>query len=211
MTIDTEVVNKSTAILKLSGRLDTANAPLLEQKIKQWGDEITVLVLDFEYLDYISSMGLRVLLHAKKASGEKKRDFVVRNMGAAVREVFEITGFIDLIVREEGFVVVRNDEGETIVLSLNGVLSAENVPQVFDELAKIKDQGRLADDPVKVVLDMTRLYCILPNALRQLRQTLADTAWEKRELRVRNLPCDYQKEMESMAFGEFVSGWPGPM
>ncbi|MCL2599771.1 MAG: STAS domain-containing protein [Treponema sp.] len=197
MTIDTEVVNRTTAILKVSGRLDTANAALLEQKIKQWGDEITMLILDFENLDYISSMGLRVLLHAKKASSERKREFVIRNMTSTVREVFELTGFINLIVRDEGFAVVRKDEDASTVLYLNGELAIENIPAVQEELQKIKDHGSLRGDTITVVLDMEKLYCLMPSALKHLKQAVADTAWRNRKVTIRNVPRDYREEMET--------------
>jgi len=201
MTIDTEVENRTTAILKISGRLDTANASLLEQKIKQWGDEITLLILDFGEVDYISSMGLRVLLHAKKTSKEKQREFVIRNMTGSVREVFELTGFINLIVREEGFAFVRKDEPQGIVLYLNGELAVEGIPAVLEELAKIRDCEKPKGTPVTVVMDMKKIYCIMPGALKHLRQAIDDTEWENRKLLVTNVPSDYRKEAENAGLG----------
>ena len=208
MTIDIEVRDRTMAILSLSGRLDTANAPLLEQKIKQWGSEITELVLDFENLEYISSMGLRVLLSAKKASVEKKRQFIIRNISKSVREVFEITGFINLIVREEGFAALRRDEADYIVLCLNGELSVENIATVSEELNRIRKDEIAKDYPVTVILDMKKLYCILPSALKQLRQVVADTAWKNRKLLVRNVPSDYLKEVELWGLGELTGEKP---
>jgi anti-sigma B factor antagonist len=194
MTISTEVENKATAVLRISGRLDTANAPLLEQKIKQWGGEITELILDFAEVDYISSMGLRVLLSAKKSSKEKNRQFVVRNMTDQVREIFEMAGFINLIVREEGFAAVRRDEGARIVLCLNGELAIDGVPAVRDELAKIKSDWDYTGSPADVILDMEKLYCILPGALRHLARAVEETDWEGRNLLLRSVPPDYAKE-----------------
>jgi len=204
MTIDTEVRNKTTAVLRLSGRLDAANAPLLEQKIRQWGDDITELVFDFEHLEYISSMGLRVLLSAKKSSIEKKRQFVIRNVGQSVREVFELTGFVNLVVREEGFAVLRKDEPAGIVLFLNGEMSNENIQTVMEELSKIKEYGSRMDFPVTVILDMEKLYCMLPGALRQLQSAIADTAWGNRNLFVRNVPRDYLGEIKMGGFGKLI-------
>jgi len=206
MTIDTEKKNRTTVILKLSGRLDTANAPLLEQKIKQWGNEITEMILDFENLDYISSMGLRVLLNAKKSSTEKKRQFIIKKVSPSVREVFELTGFVNLVVQEEGFAVLRRDESNGIVLYLNGELASENIPAVLEELVKIKEHGSHMDCPVTVILDMEKLYCILPGAFRQLRQAIADTEWTNRKLLVRNVPKDYPKEIEIGGLGQLIEG-----
>lgn len=96
MIIDTETVEKTT-VLTLRGRLDTVNAPQLEQAIKQMGDDISELVLDFADIEYISSMGLRVLLQTHRAMKGKNKRFMVRNMRESVREVFEMTGFAGII------------------------------------------------------------------------------------------------------------------
>jgi len=101
MIIEQERVDLITVKLILSGRLDTANAPLLENKIKQWGNDITKLILDFANLDYISSVGLRVLLHTKKVFKTDNRKFIIINVAEPVREVFEMTGFLKLMVQEE--------------------------------------------------------------------------------------------------------------
>ena len=204
MTIDTEVISKTTVALKLSGRLDTANSPLLEQKINHWGDEVTTLVLDFKDLEYISSIGLRVLLHAKKTLKDKNRDLIIKNMAEAVREVFELTGFINLIVREEGFAVVRKDEPGKIVLYLNGELTTEGVPTISEELIKIKKHESEKCTPITIILDMEKLYCILPNALKHLRQAIADSVWVGRALLVRNVPVEYSSEMEAEGLGELA-------
>ncbi|MCL2609403.1 MAG: STAS domain-containing protein [Treponema sp.] len=202
MNIETEVVNRTTAILKLSGRLDTANAPVLEQKIRQWGGEIGTLILDFSDVKYISSMGLRVLLYAQKSSVEKKREFIVRNIGDEVREVFEMTGFIDLIVKEEGFAVVRGEEGRDIVLHLNGGLTTENVTAVWEELSKIRRELGTGNRRATVVLDLRKLYCIMPKAPKSLLQAIQNTAWPGRKLMVRNVPSDYAKELAAAGLVE---------
>ena len=202
MTIDTEVVNRTTAILRVYGRLDTAHAPLLEQKIKQWGDEITVLILDFENLEYISSMGLRVLLYAKKTSIEKKREFVIKNTTQSVREVFELTGFLNLVVRDEGLAVLRRDEDGGIVLYLNGELVPEGIASVSEELVKIKESESLKNETVTVILDMKKLYCIMPSAVKHLRQAIVETAWQNRKLLVRNVPADYTRDADISGLGD---------
>jgi anti-sigma B factor antagonist len=98
MTIDHERINQTTVVLTLTGRLDTASSPLLEQEIKQWGEEIRELILDFAGLSYISSVGLRVLLHAKKEMKQEGRTLTIKNMGTSIRDVFEMTGFLQFMV-----------------------------------------------------------------------------------------------------------------
>jgi anti-sigma B factor antagonist len=100
MDIGQERIDKSTVVLTLNGRLDTVNAPLLESKIKEQED-ITELTLDFKGVNYISSMGLRVLLQAKKTMKSEGVMMTIINMQDSVREIFEMTGFMNLMAKEE--------------------------------------------------------------------------------------------------------------
>lgn len=98
MTINVDNVGGVT-VVKVSGRLDTVTAPELENKLKDLYEEITTLEFDFEELEYISSAGLRVLLGAQKAMN-KIGKMVVKNVVPSVMEVFEITGFNDILTIE---------------------------------------------------------------------------------------------------------------
>ena len=93
--------NKEDAALTvcLEGRLDTTTAPQLEAELKESLDGVTALTLDMEKLEYISSAGLRVLLSAQKqmnGQGEMK----VIHAGEAIMEIFEVTGFSDILTIE---------------------------------------------------------------------------------------------------------------
>lgn len=88
--------NDSTLILSLIGRLDTVTAPDFEAELDASADDITELILDFEQLDYISSAGLRVLLAAQKRMN-RQGEMIVKNVNADIKEVFEITGFCDIL------------------------------------------------------------------------------------------------------------------
>ena len=85
--------------LKLTGRLDTTTAPDLEKEIKESIDGIEKLTIDFTSLEYISSAGLRVLLSAQKTMN-KQGSMVVRNASDEVKEIFEVTGFADIMTVE---------------------------------------------------------------------------------------------------------------
>ena len=93
-------INKSIengrACYALEGRLDTTTAPDLERELKSDIDAITALTLDLSKLDYISSAGLRVLLSAHKAMNGKG-GMKVTNVNDMVREVFDVTGFADIL------------------------------------------------------------------------------------------------------------------
>ncbi|MBO6161741.1 MAG: STAS domain-containing protein [Eubacterium sp.] len=98
MTINkTQEAGKLTVALE--GRLDTTTAPELEADLKASLDNVTELVVDMEKLDYISSAGLRVLLWAQKTMN-KKGSMVVKNVSEVVNEVFEVTGFADILTIE---------------------------------------------------------------------------------------------------------------
>ena len=101
MTIKTEQTGETSVKLSLNGRLDAVTSQLLEKKLKKCGAEITELTIDFLNLSYISSMGLRVLLHAQKTMKERGRKLVIKNMSEPIREIFEITGLISLMTLEE--------------------------------------------------------------------------------------------------------------
>ncbi|MBR0366764.1 MAG: STAS domain-containing protein [Clostridia bacterium] len=95
----TKNVNGNIATIALEGRLDTTTAPELEKELKAVIESADALVLDFGELDYISSAGLRVLLSAHKAMSRKGGMKVV-NVNELVREVFDVTGFSDILTIE---------------------------------------------------------------------------------------------------------------
>lgn len=98
MTIEKKQ-NGSSLTIAVQGRLDTTTAPDLEKEIKSSLDGVTELIMDFEKLDYISSAGLRVLLSAHKAMS-KQGAMKVTNVNEMVMEVFEVTGFSDILTIE---------------------------------------------------------------------------------------------------------------
>ena len=89
--------DKLTVVLE--GRLDTTTAPEFEAALKEDLPKAQSVVLDFEKLEYISSAGLRVLLTAQKEMG-KKGGMVIKNVCPEILEVFEITGFADILTVE---------------------------------------------------------------------------------------------------------------
>lgn len=88
-----------TLNIVLEGRLDTTTAPQLEAELKQSITDNTELILDFAKLEYLSSAGLRVLLAAQKVMN-KQGKMVIRNVNDVISEVFEVTGFADILTIE---------------------------------------------------------------------------------------------------------------
>ncbi len=98
MTIE-KLVGPGTLKITLAGRLDTNTAPELEEALSAGLDGVGELTLDMALLQYISSAGLRVLLAAQKRMN-KQGKMRLTNVAEAVMEVFEVTGFADILTIE---------------------------------------------------------------------------------------------------------------
>ena len=87
--------------IALEGRLDTNTAPQLEAELAAGLDGVTDLVFDMRKLVYISSAGLRVLLTAQKKMNSQEGSMVVRHSCAEIMDIFEVTGFSDILTLED--------------------------------------------------------------------------------------------------------------
>ena len=85
--------------ITLEGRFDTGTAPQLEEVVRTELADVETLIFDFAKLEYISSAGLRVLLAAQKIMNKQGR-MVVKNVSDEVKEIFEVTGFTDILTLE---------------------------------------------------------------------------------------------------------------
>ncbi len=92
-------INGAELNIALTGRLDTTTAPELEKELKASMDDVTSLVIDMAALEYISSAGLRVLLSAQKIMN-KQGKMTVKNVNETIMEIFEVTGFSDILTIE---------------------------------------------------------------------------------------------------------------
>lgn len=95
----TKTMDQLTLTIALAGRLDTSTAPALEAELSTSLNNVASLILDFEKLEYISSAGLRVLLGAQKTMS-KQGSMKVIHVNPDIMEVFEITGFCDVLTIE---------------------------------------------------------------------------------------------------------------
>ena len=94
-----KTLNEAELTVSVTGRLDTITAPELEACLRESYDGISKLVLDFAALDYVSSAGLRVIRQAQKVMN-RQGEMVIRNVNECINEVFEVTGFIDILTIE---------------------------------------------------------------------------------------------------------------
>lgn len=92
-------VNKedSSTIVDIIGRIDTSTSTELEEVLLPIVEKENSVVLNFEKVEYISSVGLRLLLSAQKQMNKKKGKFLLKNTNEFVDEVLEMTGFCDII------------------------------------------------------------------------------------------------------------------
>lgn len=94
-----KTVENGKVIFALDGRLDTITAPELENELKASLDGVNELTLNLAGLEYISSAGLRVLLSTQKIMNKQGR-MMIRNVSETIMEIFEVTGFSDILTIE---------------------------------------------------------------------------------------------------------------
>ena len=95
------IIEKQTdgekVLLSISGNVNTTTAPQLDKALIEELNRGKHLVLDFGEVAFVSSAGLRALLNAQKLANRKKLEMLLRNVNDSVMEVFEMTGFIDIL------------------------------------------------------------------------------------------------------------------
>lgn len=132
----------------LSGHIDSTNSAQVEEALKAASDgkEIASFIVDAKSLDYISSAGLRVILSLKK----QHKDFKVINAKSEVYEVFDMTGFTQMMEIQKAYKTVSIDGGEVIGEGKNGIvyrISPDTIVKVYknpDALEEIKNERELA-------------------------------------------------------------------
>ena len=91
-----KTLNGDALTIAITGRIDTLTAPQLDSEIQGKLDGVKSLVIDLKNVEYISSAGLRILLAAQKVMN-KQGSMVVKNASSAIKEIFEVTGFCDIL------------------------------------------------------------------------------------------------------------------
>ena len=95
----TKNIHETELTVALTGRLDTVTAPELEKELRDSLDGVSALTIDMAALEYISSAVLRVLLSAQKTMN-KQGEMKVVHVGDTIMEIFEVTGFSDILTIE---------------------------------------------------------------------------------------------------------------
>ena len=86
--------------LQVEGRIDTYTAETFEQALLELLEKESVVTVDFEDVEYVSSAGLRALLNGQKKANSQVKEMICVNINETVEEVLEMTGFIDILTIE---------------------------------------------------------------------------------------------------------------
>jgi len=141
-------ISGDTLILELKGRIDATNAPRVQEeamKILEGGSGMPVTI-DADKLEYISSSGLRTILHLKKDISDLK----IINVNPGVYDILQMTGFTDIIDVERAYRVVSVEGADEIGRGVNGTIyriDEDNVVKVYnnpDSLEDIKHERQMA-------------------------------------------------------------------
>ncbi|MDR0377650.1 MAG: STAS domain-containing protein [Spirochaetaceae bacterium] len=156
----------SKYILPTGGRLDASSAPQLAEKIEhivQTDKTVKQLVIDMSNTIYVSSLGLRVLMQGLKIMKKAGGNLSIQNLTPQIRPVFEMTGLMELMIRDEKLIILQTNEARTsVTLSLAGKLTNETSQQFETEINKIAD--KYAD----VYLDCANLKFIYNDGFKAL-------------------------------------------
>lgn len=94
-----KTINEKKADVEVKGRLDSTTAPQLEEELNGIAETCDEITLDFKDLQYVSSAGLRVLLKTQKTM-QAKGSMKITHVNEEIMEVFELTGFLDILTIE---------------------------------------------------------------------------------------------------------------
>ncbi len=95
-----EKMEGNTLTVLLEGKITSKNAPELTSALEGKLQSLDKLVFDFAGLEYITSAGIRVILNALQALEEHDGEMVLKNVNSDIREVFRLTGFLEVLTIE---------------------------------------------------------------------------------------------------------------
>jgi len=169
--------------LSISGRLDAVGAARLQDYFERVRNGASSLILDFSSLDYISSTGLRTLLIMLKWMKGKGRTFRIAHLPEAIRDVFNVSGFINLFIQDDLSVIVQTEK--TSRRSVYKLLGDINVEALFQ--IKILFQELETSALTEVVLDFSDVSSLCPNAMETFEGAKIKFKSRNKELVLQNL------------------------
>jgi anti-anti-sigma factor len=194
MVIEEEIRN-TAVVLSPEGRLDAMTAPELERKVLRLDREIKIVILNFSKVTFISSLGLRVLLQIQKIMKERHGKMTIKNINQSLSSIFEMTGFMALLVQEEKIVLIRKENTKTkLTLSLSGNVDDETAPVLEKELY------RVGSEFITIFLDCTQLNGISSEGFEVLLRIQKTLAKKNQKLVLRHISEPVQAMIDDMGF-----------
>jgi len=206
MTINLEREKHNSVVLTITGKLDTTTALQLERKIKLWDKDIIHFTLNFLGVDYISSSGLLVLLHTHKLVKSRGGKLTIKNMDRSIRETFEMTNFVNLMLKHEKFVMLEKEgEDNSIILTFIGEIDIYDIPDIKQAFSRIKKAYAIAENKTRLILDMEKLTYISVSARKHLKGIIREPDWSQNNLEIRNTCTALRLLLEMEEMGTFIS------
>ncbi|GMO23790.1 MAG: hypothetical protein Ta2B_03070 [Termitinemataceae bacterium] len=163
------MINKKTegtkVTLRISGKMDASSSPELEAEIKALSPIVKELIFDLADIEYISSIGLRNVLLAYKLIRSRGGRFNICNIPEQVRDIFEMSGFMNTFQRDEKLVVLqKNVDNDSAVIALLGVLNDETSATLETQLFSFKTKNLKS-----IALDCEKLESISGKGCNSLK------------------------------------------
>jgi anti-sigma B factor antagonist len=181
----------SKLILSTDVRLDATSAPKLLEKIEniaRTDKNVKLLVIDMSRTIYLSSLGLRILLQGLKIMKSAGGNLSIQNITPQIRPVFEMTGLMELMIRDEKLIILRKNEArKSITLSLAGKLTDETASQFETEI------NRIADEYGDIYLDSSGLKFISNNGFKALSTVYTHVKSKDGVLTLVNVPDNIKR------------------
>jgi anti-sigma B factor antagonist len=169
--------------IEVEGKIDARAAADLDRVLRKTIQGTTEeMTLDFSKVTFIASMGLRAILVAQKLLNEKKGKFNIINISEEVRNIFALTGIVDLFVQDEKLVIINKTR--TIAdLSLAGELDDKTLPILASNIKELEDKGI-----IDLRLNCGDLNVLSAGALKYIWETRKHLLSKKGSLEIQKIP-----------------------
>ncbi|MDR3301203.1 MAG: STAS domain-containing protein [Spirochaetaceae bacterium] len=199
--IITEKKEGSRYTIELEGRLDTQTAPAFEAVFSNLSPIITEFVLNLAKLIYISSLGLRAILVLFKKMKARNGKLTIINIPDNIRNVFEMSGFIQTVVHDEKSAVVEKAKTEdSIEYAMSGLLDGVAALHLEQHFAKLKDE----EGSRNIMLDCSGLSAITSDACNKIKSIQNNLLARKHRVHFINVPLSVIDSIKAQGFQDLL-------
>ncbi|MDR2481039.1 MAG: STAS domain-containing protein [Spirochaetaceae bacterium] len=189
-----------TDTITLEGRLDAIGATELEKHFQQINPITKVVIIDMAKLSYISSMGLRAILQAYKTLAKYHKKLNIVNIPPNIRQIFEMSGFIQAFVHEEKFVIIEKEQSDlNCIYSVAGILDIETIGSLEALTRKVRDE-KITN--INILCEgLKSISFVGCEALKNLRDMLST---RNGFLTMENIPQPVLEEIKKIGCDDFI-------